>query len=55
MKCPYCGSEKHDKVGYSMFEDMYVCNECDEEFDTPRDKSTDPKEWVEPKSEVWKG
>ena len=48
MKCPLCGSEKVEKIGYDIFNDSYECDQCEEEFEVPRDKATDPADWVYP-------
>lgn len=47
MKCPHCESKEVTKIGYDIFDDLFFCDACDEEFETDRDKTTDPKHWSE--------
>ena len=41
MNCPFCGSSNTEKIGFDIFNDLFECGDCEEEFETPRDKTTD--------------
>ena len=36
MKCPHCKSEDTEAIGYSMFDVVFECQSCDEEFEIER-------------------
>ena len=41
MICSFCESKEVEAIGYSIFEVIFECQKCDEEFDIVRDYSTE--------------